>query len=167
MKVRLVLASIAITAAMGCATQGVGNGELEPAVPYAGPVVFRWKSDGPSATRGKISAVLPDGESFVGEYRQPTSTPATFGSNWRTTEPGLYRPPNANGAPNPYFIEGVPTDHVLPSYSGRLLARLRAPDGTVMTCSFHLHRPHYGPAAGASGRCVLSSGKQIEDVKLG
>ena len=172
-KLAAAAAIVGASAAWGCATQGVGTGELETAAhPKAafgrlGPVAFQWKSDGPSATSGRITATFPDGESFSGEYRQHTRNLETFGSDWNKTEPGMYRPPNATFDPDPYFIEGTPTDHVLPQYSGRLLASLRAPDGTVMHCWFHLNRPHYGPAGGALGTCLLSNGEQVEEARLG
>ncbi len=114
-----------------------------------------------------MTAVWPTGGAFVGEYRQPTTRAETFGPDWRNSEPGLYRPPNATVDPSPYFIQGEPTDHRAPQPSGRLLANLKASDGTAMSCTFELDRPHYGPAGGGTGTCVLSNGERVDHATLG
>ncbi len=165
----LGLALLAVTA--GCATHGVGTGDLAPRYEAAqrdlGPVVFRWKSDGASATRGQITALLPDGTSFHGVYRQPTRNLETYGSDWYKTEPGMVWPPTHPGEADPFFIEGVQTDHVLPQYSGRMLAVLKGPGDITMRCWLQLDQPRQGPAGGASGTCRLSDGERIDDARLG
>jgi hypothetical protein len=161
----------AVCASVGCATQGVGAGSWKPRYDAAqrdfGPVVFRWRSDGPSATKGRITAVFPDGESFSGQYRQPTRNLETFGPDWRQAEPGMEVPPIHPADPGAFFIEGVPTDHALPPHSGRLLAKLKGPEGAEMLCWFQLRHPQYGPAGGATGTCRLSDGERIDDARLG
>jgi hypothetical protein len=168
---RLGAALLVAAAGPGCATQGVGSGDLAPRYEAAqrnvGRVIFRWESDGPSATRGRITAILPDGESFTGEYRQPAQNLQTYGPDWYKTEPGMVWPPTHPGEPDAFFIGGVPTDHVLPEYSGRLLAILKGPGGATMRCWLHLDQPRHGPAGGASGTCRLSDGERIDDARLG
>jgi hypothetical protein len=164
----LLAASNALSA---CASQGVGAGELRAPEPDhaegrpIGPVAFRWHSEGPSSTRGTITAVLPDGRNFAGWYQEPTSEVETYRPDWRRNEPGPSLP-TYTVSEDPFFVEGLPTDHAPVLYSGRLLARLSSSDGSVMRCWFHLHQPSMGPAGGGAGTCSLPKGAVVEPASL-
>jgi hypothetical protein len=163
------LALLAATGALSaCATQGIGMGQLREFEPGnargqpVGTVDFRWHSQGASSTGGTITAVLPDGRTFRGWYREPTSTPETYQAAWQSQQPG---PASYTMSGEPLFVGGSPADHQ-PEYSGRLLARLRGSDGSVMRCWFHLDQPGQGPAGGGQGDCSLPNGEVIEHVAL-
>ncbi len=134
----------------GCATQGIGAGELEtpasrPDVPRPlGPVNFRWHSDGQVKTRGAISAVLPDGRSFEGRFSQVLHEHQPI---WSL---------------NTFAADG----NEITDYTGDLLASLHASDGSWMHCWFDLTDPRAGPGGGAEGTCQLSEGEEIEHATL-
>jgi hypothetical protein len=166
------MALVAMSSTLGaCATQGIGAGELRALEPGdaeglpVGPVAFRWHSEGPNSTQGTITAVLPDGRSFTGWYREPTSTLETYQAAWRSEQPGPSLPSYAVSG-EPFFVAGLPTDHAPKEYSGRLLAQLRASDASVMRCWFRLDRPSRGPAGGGEGTCSLPNGEVVEQATL-
>jgi len=159
----------AASALSACATQGIGMGQLREFEPGnargqpIGAVDFRWHSQGATSTRGTITAVLPDGRTFRGWYREPTSTPETYQATWQSQQPG---PASYAMSGEPLFVGGLPPGHAPPEYSGRLLARLRGSDGSVMRCWFRLDRPSQGPAGGGEGDCGLPNGEVIEHAAL-
>jgi hypothetical protein len=167
--VQAVLAAAMSTAFAACATQGIGTGELaSPGTDRfhaLGPVSFSWESDGASSTRGTITARLADGGLYSGRYLEPTSVLETYVPNWRRDEPGPTTEP-VTVSEDPFFVDGVATDHAFRHYSGRLVASLHAADGSAMRCWFHLDRPAAGPAGGAEGTCRLSNGVEVENATL-
>jgi hypothetical protein len=159
----------------GCATQGVGSGQLTTplAAAYgvpgpAGPVDFRWHSAGASAGRGRLTAVLPDGRHFRGTYQQASEVWDVYRPRWgRQSALGWSPKPYAEPlASDPFFVEGVPLDQTIPPRSNRLLGKLSAADGTEMRCWFDLRQPKFGLAGGGRGKCVLSNGEEVVDAQL-
>jgi hypothetical protein len=156
----VVVALVACVAAAGCATSGVGRGQVEaPGKPEAeGEAVFVWRADA-DARRGTIEAVLPDGRDFRGTFLQVTS--ATVAQDigpgyWSAAGPGY----------GWGYMAGYDSSTFVRHYSGRVLAQLDGPEGETMRCLFQLARPEDGPASGGMGACELSSGERIEDATL-
>ncbi|QQR91589.1 MAG: hypothetical protein IPJ88_07665 [Myxococcales bacterium] len=179
----LVLWTFALWLLGGCASAGTGTGELESASQQnrssgaengsatstrqaLGPVHFDWKSDGPSVVRGQVRAILPTGKIFWGQFMQVTSetVETDYAPYWRGWNPGWY------GWNTPWGTYGMGGDgyyqRFVTHYSGRVIATLRAQDGTRMRCRFVLASPSNGLAGSGQGDCQLSTGEQINDVAL-
>ena len=140
-------------AAAGCATSGVGSGQLEtPGGPPTGEAVFfTWQAE-PAATRGNIQASLPDGRAFRGKFIQITSTTQRvdldpYWSGWSTWG-------------------GYDSTGFARHYSGRVIAQLHGPGTQRMRCHFQLAVPEQGPASGGIGECELSTGERVAYAEL-
>lgn len=146
------------TLVSGCATSGIGSGELaSPGKPGGGGMAqFTWDA-GVSATDGEIRAVLPDGRVFDGTFLQVTSTTTTqqLGPYWAGWGP--YGGGWGGGS------GGIGTATL---YTGRLIATLVGPEDQRMRCEFQLQDPPGGPASGGMGDCELSTGELIRYAVL-
>jgi hypothetical protein len=158
--IRSALFASSLLVAQSCATSGLGSGVLvsgRQATP--GSVVFAWRAS-PDVTRGAISAELPDGRAFVGEFMQITSTTEAQDLTPYWSEWGR---PSRDGDSIGLYNDPAAIRH----YSGHVIAQLHAADGQRMRCDFHLVRPENGPRSGGAGQCELSSGERIEYAELG
>lgn len=166
MKLRLVCAAVTSLLGLGCSTQGGGTGELESgasagAVRSASPVTFTWHSDGPSATRGTMTAFVQGHGEFEGKYMQVTSegdlveAEPFFAEDW---DPGWE-------AWDGWGPEGY-GETFATYYTGKVIAVLRSEAGDAMRCRFRLAEPEAGPAGGGIGECELPDGEKVTDVVL-
>lgn len=159
-RMAMVIPLVACLAAAGCATSGVGRGQVEaPGKPEAeGEAVFVWRADA-DARRGTIEAVLPDGRDFRGTFLQVTSATVAqdLGPGYSTWAGPGYGWGYMSGYDHSSFVR---------HYTGRVIAQLDGPDGETMRCVFQLARPEDGPASGGMGDCELSGGERIEYATL-
>ncbi len=153
---RYVALAISFLAA-GCATSGIGSGELSaPGKPESeGMVQFAWDAD-VGAVGGDIRAVLPDGRAFVGRFLQVTSSTMTqqvgrYGASW-----GPWGTTGGGGG-------GM---GLVTHYTGLMIATLEGPSGERMRCQFRLEDPPSGPASGGIGDCELSTGEAVRYAVL-
>lgn len=153
----------AVLGALGlcaCATSGVGSGRLvSPGKPESeGPVELTWRA-APDATHGTISAILPDGRTFQGDFLQVTQTTLDrdlrpYWSSWGSPWYGWG------------YAGAYDTVTFVRHYSGRVIAQLEGPSGEHMRCRFVLARPESGPQSGGQGECELSTGERIDYAVL-
>ncbi|UJR86253.1 hypothetical protein [Sandaracinus amylolyticus] len=152
---------VSVLALGACATSGSGRGELQTVGKQReGDVEFAWIAE-PDATRGDISATLPDGRVFRGTFLQITSSTLTSDVSpyWTTWGHAWY---GGYGYPLMYYdYPGF-----VRTYSGRVIAQLEGPGEERMRCAFVLARPEDGPASGGMGDCEISTGEQIEYATL-
>jgi hypothetical protein len=149
---------------VGCArNHGEFTATLErPAGEHVNPprrppsVAFIWEATG-GRSSGNIASALPDGEGFVGHFREivPTTDPewiVDFQQQWYQAWPADHR----GGWP---FLEN-PRDFVR-AYSDHVLALLDTDEGDTMRCDFMLEDPRIGIAGGGHGHCQLLDGELI------
>ena len=142
--------ALVLLAAAGCASSGAGYG-----VSGAGreEATFRW--DAKNDVSGTLTATMPGGRIYSGEYFQVTSETRVDGLAplWDGWRPGWRGWPYWNAAPGPGFVT---------EYTGRVLANLAANNGDRMRCRFRLIHPAEGMAGGGEGECQLPNGEAIE-----
>jgi hypothetical protein len=154
-------------AAQACATSGLGSGVLVTGGQASpGSVLFAWRAS-PDATRGTISAALPDGREFSGDFLQVTST--TVAQDLRPYYGGWYGGGYGYGG---YGYGGYGSGvygsrAYIRRYTGHVIAQLASPSGERMRCDFQLARPENGPRSGGAGQCEISDGTRIEYAELG
>lgn len=113
------------------------------------PVAFTWQSSDDDS--GGITATFGSGRVFKGEYFQITSDTRVDRLD-----------PLWDGWGEPYrrgdwrYWDRDEESGFYKTYSGRVLANLRAEDGERMRCRFSLISPSRGMAGGGEGRCQLS-----------
>lgn len=147
---------------LGCHHSGTGQGVLETPASQgqtqdAGPVTFNWDSKG-DVTEGNIQAALPDGTEFNGTYLQVTNqaTSMEYGPYYGTWNDPMWGAAWYSGPESGFVTE----------YTGRVIAHLRAQNGTRMRCKFNLREPISGMSGGGQGDCQLSSNETIFDARL-
>ena len=142
--------ALVLLAAAGCASSGAGYG-----VSRAGreEATFRW--DAKNDVSGTLTATMPGGRIYSGEYFQVTSETRVDGLAplWDGWRPGWRGWPYWNAAPGPGFVT---------EYTGRVLANLAANDGDRMRCRFRLIHPAQGMAGGGEGECQLPNGDSMD-----
>ncbi len=113
------------------------------------PVAFTWQSSDDDS--GGITATFGSGRVFKGAYFQITSDTRVDRLD-----------PLWDGWGHPYrrgdwrYWDREEESGFYKTYSGRVLANLRANDGERMRCRFDLISPSRGMAGGGEGRCQLS-----------
>jgi hypothetical protein len=141
----LLLAPLALAA---CQTQTAGTGAGNVRGTQK-PVAFTWQSTDDDS--GGITATFGSGRVFKGSYFQITSDTRVdsldplwdgWGAPYRSGDWRYWDRDEESG-----FYK---------TYSGRVLANLRASDGERMRCRFDLLSPSRGMAGGGEGRCQLS-----------
>jgi hypothetical protein len=150
-----MLVSLAIFG--GCATMGVGQGDISHHHQPDTPVTFTWKStDG--GQRGTMMATL-QGATYRGRFFQITRqtrldmlTPLWEGWNEGWSDWPYWGGPFAGGYDISQFVT---------YYSDKVLANLLDSKGQRMRCRFLLYSPSAGMTGGGQGECQLSSGHKI------
>ena len=140
---------LAVLAAAGCTTLGVGTGAT---VSGADPVNFSWKSS--DSVSGTMTATTPDGTTYSGQFFQVTrdTTVDSLGPLW--TGWGRWGGFGWDDwAAGPSFVT---------HYTGRVVANLTTPSGAHMRCKFQLAYPDRGMAGGGHGECQMPDGKTID-----
>ena len=141
----LLLAPLVLAA---CQTQTAGTGAGNVRGTQK-PVAFTWQSSDDDS--GGITATFGSGRVFKGEYFQITSDTRVDRLD-----------PLWDGWGEPYrrgdwrYWDRDEESAFYKTYSGRVLANLRAEDGERMRCRFSLISPSRGMAGGGEGRCQLS-----------
>lgn len=145
---RLAAGALAAAALASCTTSGVGTGEARGAAVGA---TFSWQG---SATRGKMTATLTDGEVYQGQFFQVTqqTTVDELGPLWVGWS-GRWR---WHG-----WEDWGPDEAFATKYTGKVLANLQGPKG-YMRCRFTLADPSAGMAGGGVGKCQLPDGAIID-----
>ncbi len=145
---RLAAGALAVAALASCTTSGVGTGEVRGAALSAS---FSWQG---SATRGKMTATLTDGEMYQGQFFQVTqeTTVDELGPLWV----GWSGRARWHG-----WDDWGPNETFATKYTGKVLANLQGPKG-YMRCRFTLAAPSSGMAGGGQGKCQLPDGVIID-----
>ncbi len=153
------LAMILLVSACACVSTGHLNGRMEIPGQPAEPVVFNFESDR-GGQGGKLSALLPDGETFTGKYLQITSTTSesTVGPMFYGWGDPYWSGWGPFGAP---WSSGGDYTTFRTNYSGKVIATLFGTKGNTMRCRFNLANPPSGLKGGGTGECQLSKGRQI------
>src|SRR3569832_817698 len=150
-----ILVFVLAGALTGCSSQkGQLHGQLiSPDRPSAAPVTMQYQSDR-SGTGGKISTMLPNGESFTGNYVQITSA---------TEERGLdpfwsgWSPYWSDWGPfGDRWVGGPGFATFRTNYSNRGVATLFGNRGDTMRCRLDLKSPRKGKVGGGAGECQTS-----------
>ena len=142
----------------GCATTGMGRGEMTAKGESAEPVLLKWRSmDG--GLSGTMTAILPDAI-YTGRFFQITrqTTREALVPMWDGWNEGWYDWPPYWGEPYPDTYDAT---QFITYYSGKVVANLETSDGRHMRCRFHLVDPRSGMACGGQGECHLSDGRVI------
>lgn len=142
----------------GCATSGVGVGDMASTGTPTEPVLFSWRSKDGGIT-GSMVATLPDA-TYTGQFFQITrqtvrESLAPLWDGWAEAWddwPYWYRP-----WPGTYNVTQFITH-----YSGKVVANLETDGGQRMRCRFHLANPAAGMSGGGQGECQLSGGRHID-----
>ena len=148
---KLGLPLLALLAAAGCTTMGVGTGATPSG---ADQVNFSWKSL--DSVSGTMTASVAGGTTYSGQFFQVTrdTTVDRLDSLWAGWGPGPWGGGFWNDwAAGPSFIT---------HYTGKVVANLSAPSGAHMRCKFQLASPDSGMAGGGSGQCQMPDGKTID-----
>lgn len=141
----------------GCATTGMGSGEMTQKGKPTEPVLFSWKSSN-GGNSGSMVANLPDA-TYTGRFFQITRQTAreTLGPMWDGWNEGW--------SDWPYWTQPWPSDYnvtqFITNYSGKVVANLHASKGQYMRCRFHLAEPASGMSGGGQGECQISGGRVI------
>ena len=141
----------------GCATTGMGRGEMTAKGGVAESVLFKWKSmDG--GLSGTMTAILPDAI-YTGRFFQITrqTTREALVPMWDGWNEGWYDWPY-DGEPYPDMYGAT---QFITYYSGKVVANIETGGGRRMRCRFHLADPRSGMAGGGQGECQLSGGRVI------
>ena len=155
-----LLALAALLALAGCASSGLGGGELARKDKPPEPAIFSWTSN-EGGTSGRMVAALPHAL-YTGRFFRIS----------RTTEREMLSP-LWEGWPEgwtdwPYWTRPWPAPYdavqFLVSYTGKVVANLATDDGRRMRCRFHLADPAAGMPGGGRGECQLSDGRTIDAV---
>ncbi len=135
----------------GCATTGLGVGELEYHGLTTEPVAFKWLERTPEG--GRLEAIARDGEQFSGRFTQTVSTIERERLSRDELIPWGWE---GWGMSQPLLV----TDFVK-VYTGRVLARLKGSLGHELRCQFTLRDPDVGMNGGARGQCQRSDGEVL------
>lgn len=154
------VAAVASAAAMlvlgGCASSGMGGGQIFQAGKPATPVMFSWKSNDGSID-GTMTATLPNA-TYQGRFFQITRQTQTdsLGPMWSGWAPGW--------SDWPYWgdMSAMPMTQFSTVYSGKVIANLTSPSGSRMRCRLHMAQPVSGMSGGGSGECQIAGGPTIQ-----
>ena len=156
---RLIAAGLlTLMVSAGCATTGMGRGEMTAKGESAEPVLLKWRSmDG--GLSGTMTAILPDAI-YTGRFFQITrqTTREALVPMWDGWNEGWYDWPPYWGEPYPDTYDAT---QFITYYSGKVVANLESDGGRRMRCRFHLADPRSGMAGGGQGECQLSGGGVI------
>ena len=150
-------ATLTLLVLAGCATTGMGSGEITAQGKPAEPVLFSWKSND-GGISGSMVATLPDA-TYTGQFFQITQQTQNevLAPMWNGWNPGWYDWPYwSQPGPTPYNVTQFITH-----YSGKVVANLEANGGQHMRCRFHLANPAGGMSGGGQGECQLAGGRVI------
>ena len=153
-RVPAAFAAVAASLLLGACstfTTGMGGGDLMQAGKATEPVLMSWTSDN-GGLNGTMVATLPD-RTYKGPFFEITqlTRKETLAPLWDGWGPGWYDWPYRGYPPYP------PDDmtQFVTHYSGKVVANLRAPDGSRIRCRLHLVQPARGMAGGGEGRCQI------------
>ena len=141
----------------GCATTGLGAGEVKHADE---PVAFQFSERSPDG--GRLKAVDGDGETYEGRFVQLTEQversrvePIIMGG------PATVSGPASAGMQMWALPVDTTVDDFIKLYTGRVVAWLQGDRGHSMRCSFTLANGDQGMKSGGSGECRLDDGRVI------
>ncbi|SFM92150.1 hypothetical protein [Variovorax sp. OV329] len=151
------LAAIALASALlaGCASSGMGGGDIVRAGQPPQPVLISWKSND-GAIDGSMTATLPDG-TFQGRFMEITRQTVSdgLGPLWAPWPVGWDDWPDEGvwaGA------SGWESESVSTQYSGKVIANLTDAGNRQMRCRIQLVTPDTGMKGGGTGRCKVAQG---------
>ena len=154
---RAVMISLAAGALLGCAS-GPMTGHVTLPGQTAAPLTMTWTS-GLFGQRGKMSALMPDGERFSGRYTvvSPGMSRSSLGPAWTGDDPGK------NQGQIDDSMWGAGRDHFAftKSFENKAVATLKGDRGTTMLCHFSLLAGGAGMGGGGTGECQTSKGAKI------
>ena len=154
---RAVMISLAAGALLGCAS-GPMTGLVTLPGQAATPLTMTWTS-GLFGQRGKMSALMPDGERFSGRYTvvSPGMSRGSLGPAWTGDDPGK------NQGQIDDSMWGAGRDHFAftKTFANKAVATLKGDRGTTMLCRFNLDAGGAGMAGGGTGECQTSKGAKI------
>ena len=154
---RAVVISLAAGALLGCAS-GPLTGYVTLPGQVATPLTMTWDS-GLFGGRGKMSALMPDGERFSGRYTvvSPGMSRSSLDPPWTGDEPGK------NQGQIDDSMWGAGRDHLTftKAYENKAVATLKGDRGTTMLCRFDLDAGGAGMGGGGTGECQTSKGAKI------
>lgn len=152
-----VMIALASAALLGCAS-GAVSGHVTLAGQQATPLTMTWAS-GLFGARGKMAAVMPDGERFSGRYTvvSPGMTRDSLDPAWTGDEPG------ENQGKIDDSMWGAGRNHFAftKTYENNAVATLKGDRGTTMLCRFNLLAGGAGMGGGGTGECQTSKGAKI------
>jgi hypothetical protein len=141
----------------GCASTGMGGGELARPGHRDEPVLFSWRS-GNGGISGQMIATLPDA-TYRGRFFQITrqTERATIAPLWDGWTEGWYDWPYWDRGTLPPY----PVERFITRYSGKVVASLQSPAGKRMRCRLHMIDPARGMAGGGEGECQIAGAGTI------
>ncbi len=139
-----------VIASTGCQTAGTGSGSVRGS---RDAVNFTWQST--DSISGNIAATLGTGRVFNGTYFQITSETRVDRLDPLWTGWGR---PSRRGSWRYWAYES--RSELVRTYTGQVLANMRAEDGEYMRCNFTLISPSRGLMDGGVGTCQLSESEQ-------
>jgi hypothetical protein len=144
-------------ATLGCAS-GPVTGRVAVAGQPAVPLTMTWNS-GLFGERGKISAVMPDGERFSGTYQvvTPGISRASLEPAWSGDAPAA----DQGEIDDSLWGAGLDFAAFVRAYENKAIATLRGDRGTRMLCRFNLAAGGAGMGGGGTGECQTSKGAKI------
>jgi len=150
------LAPLALATALltGCASSGMGGGDIVQAGKPMQPVLVSWKSDD-GAIDGSMTATLPDGV-FQGRFMEITRQTVSDGlaPMWAPWPMGWNDWPDEVWAGGPVWQ----SESTSTQYSGKVVANLTDGGNRQMRCRIQLITPDMGMKGGGSGQCKVAQG---------
>ncbi|MGJ7506081.1 hypothetical protein [Variovorax sp. GT1P44] len=150
-----VLAAALMAAALlgGCASSGMGGGDIVRPGKAPDPVLFSWQSrDG--SIDGTMTATTSDA-TYQGRFMQITQQTVadSLAPMWDAWPMGWSDWPYDGWAAPMVSVEQFVT-----VYSGRVIANMRSVDGRSMRCRLQLVQPDMGMKGGGDGQCQIAGG---------
>lgn len=160
-KLRFGLPALALGAALlaGCASSGMGGGDIVRAGKPSQPVLFSWQSrDG--AISGTMTATLPDA-TYQGRFMEITQQTVSddLAPMWDAWPMGWSDWPMEGGwamGGMGMGMGGFDMTRFATVYSGRVIANLKDPSGRQMRCRLQLQQPDRGLGGGGDGECQVA-----------
>jgi hypothetical protein len=144
-------------AALGCASGDV-TGHVAVGGQPAAPLNMTWRS-GLFGERGKMFAVMPDGEQFSGTYQvvKPGMSRSSLDPAWTGDAPAKYQ----GKIDDSMWGVGRNKEAFIRNYENKAVATLKGDRGTTMLCRFNLDAGGAGMGGGGGGECQTSNGARI------